>query len=174
MRFNSKELKMALSVESFRNQFLNLPINFSFIERKETAALSILENPGPLSISSAKIANPRSANSSRYSYFNPIIVRAILFFFPAISASRAFQLFAGVGREGGRAFNAIEISQNEKTNTRLFKPNAVPGGCIDLEVFENFTLKSQILISCKIMRYATHVRNLPRKLFPTPIYNNII
>lgn len=100
MRFNSKELKMALSVESFRNQFLNLPINFSFIERKETAALSILENPGPLSISSAKIANPRSANSSRYSYFNPIIVRAILFFFPAISASRAFQLFAGVGREG--------------------------------------------------------------------------
>lgn len=124
---------MTLSVESFRNQFLNLPINFSLVEREETTALSTLENPGPLSISSAKIADPRSANSSRYSYFNPIIVRAILFFFPAISASRAFQLFAGVrGRAG--ACNGIEIAQNEKANTRLFKPNAIPGGCNDLEV----------------------------------------
>lgn len=114
---------MALSVESFRNHFLNLSINFSFIEREETTTLSTLENPGPLSISSAKIADPRSANFSRYSYFNSVIVRPILFFLPAISASRAFQLFAGVW--GGGAFNTIEIAQNEKTNTRLFKPNAI-------------------------------------------------
>lgn len=59
-------------------------------------------------------------------YFNPVIVRPILFFPPAISASRAFQLFAGVCVCGaGRAFNAIEIAQNEKTNTRLFKRNAI-------------------------------------------------
>lgn len=128
MRFNSKELNMALSVESFRNHFLNLSINFSCIEREETTTLSTLKNPGPLSISSGKIADPRSANSSRYSYFNPVIVRAILFFFPAISASRAFQLFAGAwgeGEGGGKAFNTIEIAQNEKTDTRLFKPNAI-------------------------------------------------